>query len=266
MFWHPSAIPRREQKKCFNGPKNWQLKWFSDRHVDLTHGVDSFSGRLYGTTQYDNTASSDKMILRLHDPGCETCDYYVSFNHDASYNSGTQEGQNKVQVHTKSGRPEQSSPSRVVARLGDGESYTATINGTNMNIAVSSVNAAEGWAEIIVVPGASAAPTTAPPSKSPTPTLSPTNPPTAAPTPVPETGSFFTACGSSTETCSGQSAPADVNESHELRCCADIPLPGFSKHSACPLEVWSESQFEGKCYHNVNWNEGRSICARYGGE
>ncbi|KAL7548652.1 hypothetical protein ACHAWF_011924 [Thalassiosira exigua] len=260
-----------ERSTCFNGCKNWQLGWFSDRHVNLTPFVDSFSGRLFGTTQYDVTTSSDKMILRLHDPGCSICDYYVSFNHASSYNAFTGESKDMVQIHTKAGTPDSGKASKVVARLGAGGAYTATVNGANMTVAVSSVNADEGWAEIIVAPGASAAPTTAHPTKAPSasPTAAPTAsepsaaPTTAPPTPAPETGSFYIACGSSAMPCSGRSRPADVDESHELRCCADSEIPGFFRHEACDLEVWSESQFEGTCYHGVTWNEGVSICATH---
>jgi len=245
------------QKMCYNGPKNWQLGWFADRHMTVTAGSDSFSGRLYGTTQYDNTNSADKMILRLHDPACTTCDVYISFNHDADYNSGTAEGQNKVQVHTKAGTPGSSKFSYVVARLGAGDLYTATVNGKEVNVVVSFINAEEGWAEIIVAPGASAAPTTAPPT---------TALPTSFPTFKPEKGSFYTACGSTVGGCSGRATEADVAESHELRCCADSAVSSFfSKHDECPLNVWGASQFEGTCYHSVTWNDGRNICEQYGG-
>jgi len=243
-------------KSVLAGPKNWQLGWFADRHVTVAAGVDSFRGRLYGTTQYDDTSSADKMILRLHDPSCTTCDVYVSFNHDADYNSGTREGQNKVQVHTKAGTPGSSKSSFVVARLAAGDSYTAKVNGKEVNVVVSFVNADEGWAEVVVAPGASAAPTTAPPT---------TGPPTPRPTFTPETGGFYTACGSTIGGCSGRSAEADVAEYHELRCCADFELQYFSKHEECPLNVWGASQFDGTCYHDVTWNEGRNICQQYGG-
>ena len=93
-----------------------------------------------------------------------------------------------------------------------------------------------------------------------------TDEPTLSPTFTPETGSFYTACGSSAAGCSGQSTPADVAEKHELRCCADNQLQYFGKHSACPLDVWGASDFEnGLCHHAVTWNEGRDICEHYGG-
>lgn len=60
---------------CFNGPKTYQLGWFSDRHVEVWAGEESFRGRLYGFTQYAATTSSAKMIIRLYSSTCAFCDW-----------------------------------------------------------------------------------------------------------------------------------------------------------------------------------------------
>ena len=66
------SSPTDEHRRCFSGPKTYKLGWFDDRHVELTPS-DSFSGRLYGFTQYAATNSSDKMIVRLHNPSSSAC-------------------------------------------------------------------------------------------------------------------------------------------------------------------------------------------------
>lgn len=112
-----------EQQMCFNGPKNWQLGWFSDRHVDLAANQ-SWSGRLYAPTRYASTASinNNKMIVRI--PG--TQDHYVSFNGQEFYNANTGEGQNRVLVHYKQGSPTAFAESKLVAKLSVGGTFTAT--------------------------------------------------------------------------------------------------------------------------------------------
>ena len=64
-----------QQRSCFNGPKTYKLGWYADRHVEITAGVDSFNGRLYGFTQWAATTPSDKMIIRINDPSCSVCDW-----------------------------------------------------------------------------------------------------------------------------------------------------------------------------------------------
>ena len=175
------------QRMCFNGPKNWQLGWFSDRHVTLTAGVDSWSGRLYGQTVYDTTSSAEKMIVRIVDPTSSTGDVYVSFNHDALHNINTAEGQNRVLVHNKAGGPTVYAQSWLRAKLAAGGSYTTT-DGPATPIVVNAINTAEGWADVTIgappTPPPTNAPTTPPPTPAPTtapPTPSPTNAPTNAP-------------------------------------------------------------------------------------
>ena len=84
---------------CFNGPKTWQLGWFSDYHVDLStaSGI-SWTGNLIGFAQKANAALTDKMIIRIQS---SSTDIYVSFNRKIGINSGTQEGGDQVLVATR---------------------------------------------------------------------------------------------------------------------------------------------------------------------
>jgi hypothetical protein len=77
---------------CFNGVKNWQLEWFTDRHV-LINAPFNWSGDLYGIADYGSTSISDKMIVRLASSS-GTEDIYVSYNKKAGVNVGTPEGGN----------------------------------------------------------------------------------------------------------------------------------------------------------------------------
>ncbi|KAL7534367.1 hypothetical protein ACHAXR_005826, partial [Thalassiosira sp. AJA248-18] len=138
-----------EQRMCFNGPKNYQLGWFPDRHVDLT-STESWSGRIYGQTVYDTTTSAEKMIIRISVSGESGNDLYVSFNHDALHHQDTREGQNQVLVHFKGGAPNAYSESKLRAKLSASGTYT-TVDGFSQTITVGAINTLEGWAEVTVV-------------------------------------------------------------------------------------------------------------------
>ncbi|KAI2502870.1 hypothetical protein MHU86_11617 [Fragilaria crotonensis] len=81
---------------CFNGPKTWQLGWFSDYHVDLPNasGI-SWTGSLVGFAEKANAAPTDKMIIRIQGSVNDT---YVSFNRRIGINSGTKKGADEVLV------------------------------------------------------------------------------------------------------------------------------------------------------------------------
>ena len=107
---------------CFNGPKTWQLGWFTNRHVTLSSGSFSWSGNLVGFTDYSNTGTDDKMIIRMD---ASTTDYYVSFNRATGINEGTREASNQVVVHSKSGSADAYGASELLAKLSEGNSYDA---------------------------------------------------------------------------------------------------------------------------------------------
>ena len=104
---------------CFNGPKNWQLGWFSDREVALNSGS-SWSGNLYGISNYQSSSNGDAVIIKIN----TSPNTYVSFNRQEGISIGTQEGGDKVLVHTKSSGPLNYGQSYVVAKLSPGESTT----------------------------------------------------------------------------------------------------------------------------------------------
>ena len=84
---------------CFNGPKSWQLGWFTDYHIDLSVAIGtSWTGNLVGFAQKANATLTDKMIIRIQS---SVNDVYVNFNRKIGINSGTQEGGDQVLVTTR---------------------------------------------------------------------------------------------------------------------------------------------------------------------
>ena len=110
------------------------------------------------------------------------------------------------------------------------------------------------------------------PSSSPTqaPTESPSSSPTQAPTPQ-----VLLACGASVGACSGQTQVANINESHEVRCCKDSSTnPGdpwrrfrpVSNGGTCPNNIWGESEdANGVCQDASNYEDAELMCAELGG-
>ena len=127
------ALWNDDRNICFNGPKNAQLGWYSDREVHVS--IDGYDGDLYGIADYGKTDSSAKMILKLYNSGSDT-DYYVTFNKAVGVNSNPGEGKNQVLLHSRPsglGYGE----SRLVAKLSAGGSYS----GKPMDITVVSIGA-----------------------------------------------------------------------------------------------------------------------------
>ena len=102
---------------CFNGPKNWQLGWYSDRHVNLSNGG-FWSGNMYGLSAYQSSSANDAVVVRID----ANPDIYVSYNRKDGINIGTQEGGNQVLVHTKIEAPNAYGESVLVAKLSVGGS------------------------------------------------------------------------------------------------------------------------------------------------
>lgn len=71
------------------------------------------------------------------------------------------------------------------------------------------------------------------------------------------TQKIWTVCGSLGECGEGQFVPADVSETHEVRCCSDTEKPGWTKHPWCG--VWAESDLP-TCYHAQNFTSALKIC------
>ena len=133
---------------CFNGPKSWQLGWYSDGHITIhmqSLTAPSFSGFLIGVNNYEkNQLGTSKMIIKLHG-GANN--YFVMFNLARGINSGVVEGKNKVMVTSQ---PDPSSTSIVEAELSSGEEFSVPYN--NYFIRVSTINFAASvpYAEISV--------------------------------------------------------------------------------------------------------------------
>merc|ERR1712176_230980 len=91
------------------------------------------------------------MIIRVNDPSCPTCDWYVSFNHAAGFNEDTLiSNRNKVQLHTKAGTVSEYVETYWQDNLGAGSSYTANVNGHKVKVSVGAINTDEGWAEVTI--------------------------------------------------------------------------------------------------------------------
>jgi outer membrane biosynthesis protein TonB len=160
---------------CFNGPKNWQLGWYADRHVTLNSG-DSWFGNIYGLSNYTATSNDDAIVIKI---AASPDDIYVSYNRATGINAGTVEGINQVLVHTKVAGESSYGESKLVAKLSQGGS--ASINGNEISFTATNSNFA------MVQIGDTEPPTPSPtvaPSKTPTPPV-PTSAPTSVPTPAP---------------------------------------------------------------------------------
>lgn len=100
-------------------------------------------------------------------------------------------------------------------------------------------------------------------------TTSPTSSPTiSAPPPAPEK-SYYLVCGGSHKLakCGKQTAVALASEQHEVRCCRDEALTGWTKNKRCPYNVWGESVLKAVpdapgngCYHAETYESASDIC------
>ena len=96
-------------------------------------------------------------------------------------------------------------------------------------------------------------------------------PTTKAPT-LPPGSTVLLACGSSGGGCSGQTQTvANLNESHEVRCCSQSSTNpgGWNQYTSgnCPSNIWGESDFSNGvgCVDSATYNEAQQICSNAGG-
>ena len=138
---------------CFNGAKNWQLGWYSDRHVSLNNGS-SWSGRVYGISDYQSSSNGDAVVIKIG----TSPNSYVSFNRQAGISAGSLEGANQVLVHEKRGSPSGYGKSFLLAKIDEGASTTVrgnkisfqSISGVYANVQIGDSNDNEcsntqGW-------------------------------------------------------------------------------------------------------------------------
>jgi hypothetical protein len=120
---------------CFNGPKTYQLGWYSQYHVDLPMNESyNWNGNLVGFAEKSSASSSDKMIVRI---ATSTIDIYIHFNRMIGMNSGTKEGGDHVLVTTRSPGTEYAE-STLEAALGSNWAVTVSnVNGSGSSLTIS---------------------------------------------------------------------------------------------------------------------------------
>jgi hypothetical protein len=178
---------------CFNGPKSWQLGWYSDYHVDLSTNNYNWSGDLVGFAEKVPVSDPEKMIIRIQDDNSNT-DTYVHFNRQIGFNSETKEGGNQVLVSTRTSGVGYAASNLKAKLNADGVYYINDIGGSgaSVRITVKSINTftTPARANISVqlvlqpTPAPVAHPTAAPVAPL---TASPVVPPTIAPVAPPTT-------------------------------------------------------------------------------
>jgi hypothetical protein len=106
---------------CFNAAKSWQLGWYADKAVTLDKTTNtSYVGVLGGIADYSK--SNNTVLVKLN-TGSST-DYYVNYNRKSGFNSGTQEGGNRVTVVRAGGEGAGYAPqSELLAKLRKGKTY-----------------------------------------------------------------------------------------------------------------------------------------------
>jgi len=93
-----------------------------------------------------------------------------------------------------------------------------------------------------------------------------------APTP---TGTHWVACGM-VDQCDEPDQLVLDTEEHEVRCCSDIPIPGWFDakrenlprnwaEAFCPYEIYKQTRFDGMCYVKKTYEEAKEICCSHGG-
>merc|ERR1712038_1160512 len=95
------------------------------------------------------------------------------------------------------------------------------------------------------------------------PTSTPTIVPTQAPVPSAAPLQHWAVCGSVGRCSSEEEKLYDHSVLHEVRCCSDVELSGWTYKAAC--DVWAESKFGQTCYHNKDFWEAEDICSQHGG-
>merc|ERR1712176_1078704 len=88
----------------------------------------------------------------------------------------------------------------------------------------------------------------------------------SAPTALPTRGTnaHYVLCGGGRNRCTeGDGFLAPDGALHEVRCCSDVNLPGWTKSTKC--DIWTESQFDGTCQENKSYCEAHNICSDAGG-
>ena len=131
---------------CFNAAKSWQTGWYNTKRAvvkpsSATNDDRCFEGQLYGIADFDRP-EAENVLVKVDTPNNDN--YYVSFNRKAGVNSGTKTAANKVTVTRSTfedGYQSGRSTSNLVAQLGSGDQYFATIGGKKVVVAVDRIDA-----------------------------------------------------------------------------------------------------------------------------
>jgi len=148
---------------CFNAAMSWQTRWYNSKGTVVTpSATDSdgcFNENMYGIADFDNP-DAEYVLVKIDDPGFT--DYYVTFNRKAGINNGTREAADLVTVTRSSldgGYQKGNSTSDLVAKLGSGDEYFATIDGKNMTVNVENIGTSSARVGICSCPSSKSAKT-----------------------------------------------------------------------------------------------------------
>jgi hypothetical protein len=132
---------------CFNGAKNWQLGWYSDRHSVATPLDSTWQGQLVGVSDYGTSNSTQSVVLQIP---TTSLDYYVAYNRNTGINSGTVEGGNQVMITSRSVGTGYA-PSSLVAKLNAGQEHVITnFNGSRISATIKVDSIVGGIATVTV--------------------------------------------------------------------------------------------------------------------
>ena len=120
---NPSVDRGVASARCFNGPNNWKLGWYSDSQHNVTDSGED-NGVIAGIADYDpeDSSSHPPVIITVAGVGeNEGWDWYVSYNRKIGINAGTVEGGDQVLVHLGL---QGATTTLLHSKLSAGETYT----------------------------------------------------------------------------------------------------------------------------------------------
>jgi len=138
--------------------KSWQLGWYAGKSTVVNPLVTSkWSGRLVGIADYDDAGGDDHVLVKIE---TETdTDFYMNFNRQTGFNSGTVEGGDQVLITTQGGEGTSFAKSTMVAKLSAGQSFEIVDFGGSVFYTVRimvdmiDTSASPGYADISITRG-----------------------------------------------------------------------------------------------------------------
>jgi hypothetical protein len=83
---------------CFNPVKSWQLGWYSPKHETYTPTCGPVTMTVGSIVDYDDD-QVDTVLLRVLQPNNGIFHYYMSYNAQVGFNSGTREAGNRLAIN-----------------------------------------------------------------------------------------------------------------------------------------------------------------------